>query len=202
MKTQLTFFSLLFFLFNVSPSFAALTGGTSSNNSNSNKDFSERSFAVGLSAGIRVNFVEDIFFDSEESQLKSKQNTKTSAPNHNKDHIFAEIEACANQFISGELNQNFGARANLGYEISGFRIYASGGYVASTTDYKEEGNSSHSIIASAPFFGAGVGYDITKNLSVRLNSMFYNFDFTPKNSDFNKINVNVAAMTLGIGIHF
>jgi opacity protein-like surface antigen len=201
MKTKLTIFSLLFFLINPTQPLAALSGGDSSLAGASSKGFSENPLGLGLSAGLRFNLVEDIFSDSEEPQYKSKHAPKTSTA-QNKDHIFAEIEAFANQFISGDLNQNFGARANLGYEIAGFRLYASGGYTASTTDYKEEDKSSQSVTASAPFFGLGLGYDITKNFSVRLNSMFYNFDFTPKNSDFNKINVDVAAVTLGLGVYF
>ncbi len=52
------------------------------------------------------------------------------------------------------------------------------------------------------FSGLGLGHDITKNISIRLNSIFYNFDFTPKNSEFKNVEVNVVATTLGLTLHF
>lgn len=154
------------------------------------KSFSESAVGAGLSIGARFNLAEDIFTDSEDKNSKTR------------DHIFTEIEAFGNQFFSGEIKQNFGGRLNLGYEIKGIRIYGSGGYVASTTDYQETGNTKQSVTASAPFFGIGLGYDITKNIGIRLNSMFYNFDFTPKNSGYKSVEVDVSAVTLGLAVHF
>lgn len=175
-----------------SSSYAALNGGSSTVASGAvpNKTFSESAVGVGLSAGVRFNLAEDIFTDSEDKNSRTK------------DHIFTEIEAFGNQFFSGEIKQNFGGRLNLGYEIKGIRIYGSGGYVASTMDYQETGNTKQSVTASAPFFGVGLGYDITKTTSIRLNSMFYNFNFTPKNSGFKSVEVNVSAVTLGLAVHF
>jgi hypothetical protein len=132
----------------------------------------------------------DIFIDSED------KNSKTI------DHIFTEIEIFGNQFFSGEIKQNFGGRLNLGYEIKGLRIYGSGGYVASTFDYQEEKNSKQSIISSAPFYGIGLGYDLTKTISLRLNSMFYNLDFNPKNSEFKSVEVDVSSVNLGLALNF
>lgn len=189
----LTIFSLsLSALLFANQSFAALNGGSSSVASGAvpNKSFSESAVGAGLSAGVRFNLAEDIFTDSEDKNSKTK------------DHIFTEIEAFGNQFFSGEIKQNFGGRLNLGYEIKGIRIYGSGGYVASTMDYQETGNTKQSVTASAPFFGVGLGYDITKTTSIRLNSMFYNFDFTPKNSGFKSVEVNVSAVNLGLAVHF
>ena len=173
-------------------SFAALNVGSSTVLAGDSpyKSFSESLVGAGLSAGVRFNLAEDIFTDSEDKNSKTK------------DHIFTEIEAFGNQFFSGEIKQNFGGRLNLGYEIKGIRIYGSGGYVASTMDYQEVGNSKQSLTASAPFFGVGLGYDITKTTSIRLNSMFYNFDFKPKNSGFKSIEVNVSAVSLGLALHF
>ena len=155
-----------------------------------NKNFSENVLGLGLSIGSRFNLAEDIFSDEEDKNSK------------NKDHIFTEIEAFGNQFFLGKIKQNFGARLNLGYEIKGFRIYGSGGYVASTFDYQEAQNRKQSLIAEAPFFGIGLGYDLTKTISLRLNSMFYNFDFKLKNSEFKNVEVNVSALNLGLGFNF
>ena len=173
-------------------SFAAIGGGSSTVPAGQypEKSFSESAVGAGLSAGVRFNLAEDIFTDSEDKKSTTK------------DHIFTEIEAFGNQFFSGEIKQNFGGRLNLGYEIHGVRIYGSGGYVASTTDYQETGNTKQSVNASAPFFGIGLGYDITKNIGIRLNSMFYNFDFTPKNSGYKSVEVVVSAVTLGLAVHF
>lgn len=155
-----------------------------------NKSFSESAIGAGLTAGFRFNLAEDIFTDSDDKNSKTK------------DHIFNEIEVFGNQFFSGEIKQNFGGRINLGYEIKGIRIYGSGGYVASTMDYQETENTQQSIITSTPFFGVGLGYDITKNTSISLNSMLYNFDFAPKNSGFKSVEVNVLALTFGLAVHF
>ena len=173
-------------------SFAAIGGGSSTVPAGSSpyKSFSESAVGAGLSVGFRFNMAEDIFTDSEDKNSKTK------------DHIFTEIEAFGNQFFSGEIKQNFGGRLNLGYEIKGIRIYGSGGYVSSSIDYQETGNTKQSVNASAPFFGIGLGYDITKNIGVRLNSMFYNFDFTPKNSEYRSVEVDVSAVTLGLAVHF
>ncbi len=173
-------------------SFAAVGGGSSTvpTGESPYKSFSESAVGAGLSLGVRFNMAEDIFTDSEDKNSKTK------------DHIFTEIEAFGNQFFSGEIKQNFGGRLNLGYEIKGIRIYGSGGYVASTMDYQETNNTKQSVIASAPFFGIGLGYDITKNIGIRLNSMFYNFDFTPKNSGYKGAEVDVSAATLGLAVHF
>jgi opacity protein-like surface antigen len=190
-------------------SFAALNGGNSSLASESaGKSFSESSVGAGLSAGVRFNLAEDIFSDSEDeiSACRDKDfcdETKKITQNSGvKDHIFTEIEIFGNQFFSGEVKQNFGGRLNLGYEIYGVRIYGSGGYVASTVDYQEQSGESESIMASAPFFGGGLGYDINKNIAIRLDSMFYNFDFAPKNSGFKNVKVDVAAVAVGLALHF
>lgn len=185
-------FSFVALLLAIDNCFAALNGSSGTITGDSTqKNFSENSLGVGLSVGFRFNLAEDIFSDSEDKNSKIK------------DHIFSEIEAFGNQFLSGEIKQNFGGRLNLGYEINGIRIYGSGGYVASTTSYQEGANSNkQSTNGSAPFFGAGLGYDLTKNISLRLNSMFYDFDFKPKNSNFKKIEVNVTSITLGLGVYF
>ncbi len=194
MKTKSLIISVisasLFILPNLS--FAAISGGSSTlgGANSTNKSFSESSVGASLSAGVRFNLAEDIFTDSEESK------------NSTKDHIFTEVEAFGSQFFSGEIKQNFGGRLNLGYEIFGVRIFGSGGYVVSSTDYQETGQTKQSITQGAPFFGAGLGYDIIKNVGLRLNSMFYNFDFTPKNSEFKNVEVNVSAVTLGLSLHF
>ena len=194
MKTKSLIISLisasLFILPNLS--FAAISGGSSTlgGANTTNKSFSESSVGASLSAGVRFNMAEDVFTDSEDKNSITK------------DHIFTEIETFGNQFFSGEIKQNFGGRLNLGYEINGIRIYGSGGYVSSSIDYQETGNTKQSVNASAPFFGIGLGYDITKNIGVRLNSMFYNFDFTPKNSEYRSVEVNVSAVTIGLAVHF
>lgn len=171
---------------------SAINGGSSTVPAGASpyKSFSSSGVGAGLSVGARFNLAEDIFTDSEDKKSTTK------------DHIFTEIEAFGNQFFSGEIKQNFGGRLNLGYEIKGIRIYGSGGYVVSTTDYQETGNTKQSVNASAPFFGIGLGYDITKNIGIRLNSMFYNFDFTPKNSGYKSVEVDVSAVTLGLAVHF
>ncbi|GDX36465.1 hypothetical protein LBMAG18_09760 [Alphaproteobacteria bacterium] len=173
-------------------SFAAIGGGLSTVPTGQSpfKSFSESAVGAGLAFGVRFNLTEDIFTDSE------NKNSKT------KDHIFTEIEVFGSQFFSGEIKQNFGARLNLGYEIKGIRIYGSGGYVSSSIDYQEIGNNNQSINASAPFFGIGLGYDITKNIGIRLNSMFYNFNFTPKNSQYRSVEVDASAVTIDLAVHF
>jgi hypothetical protein len=187
-------------------SIAAISGGSSDVEEGSSpyKDFSESAVGVGLSIGARLNLAEDIFtsfeeFAEDQTELNSQ---KLNPKNKNSDHIFSEIEVFGNQFFSGEIKQNFGGRINLGYEIKGIRIFTSGGYVASTVDYQETNNTKQSVTASAPFFGIGIGYDITKNVSLRLNSMFYSFDFTPKNSQFKNVEVEVSSLNLGVAFHF
>jgi hypothetical protein len=171
------------------------SGGSSSSGASSYKSFSENSLGAGLSAGVRFNLAEDIFTESEEESKVQSRKSKV-------DHIFTELEVFGSQFLSGEIKHNFGGRLNLGYEIYGVRIYGSGGYAISAVDYQQTGQAKQSVNKGAPFFGLGLGYDITKNIGIRLNSMFYNFDFTPKNSEFKNVEVNVAAATLGLALHF
>ena len=193
-KLKLLFLITTFYTSLSTASFAAsgINGGSSTVPAGQSpyKSFSESAVGAGLSVGVRFNMAEDIFTDSEDKNSTTK------------DHIFTEIEAFGNQFFSGEIKQNFGGRLNLGYEIKGIRIYGSGGYVSSSIEYQETGNTKQSVNASAPFFGIGLGYDITKNIGIRLNSMFYNFDFTPKNSGYKSVEVDVSAVTLGLAVHF
>ena len=193
-KLKLLFLITTFYTSLSTASFAAsgINGGSSTVPAGQSpyKSFSESAVGAGLSVGVRFNMAEDIFTDSEDKNSTTK------------DHIFTEIEAFGNQFFSGEIKQNFGGRLNLGYEIKGIRIYGSGGYVSSSIDYQETSNTKQSVNASAPFFGIGLGYDITKNIGIRLNSMFYNFDFTPKNSGYKSVEVDVSAVTLGLAVHF
>ena len=171
------------------------SGGSSSSSVSPYKSFSESAVGAGLSAGVRFNLAEDIFTDSEEKLKVESRKSKA-------DHIFTELEAFGSQFLSGEIKHNFGGRLNLGYEIYGIRLYGSGGYAISFVDYRQTGQDKQAVRKGAPFFGFGLGYDITKNIGIRLNSMFYNFDFTPKNSEFKNVEVNVAAATLGLAVHF
>jgi len=212
-KLKFLFLVTTFYASLSTASFAAsgINGGSSTVPAGSTpyKSFSKSAVGAGLSVGVRFNLAEDIFTDSEDKSSPciggaSRCDSTTMGVNNSKtkDHIFTEIEAFGNQFFSGEIKQNFGGRLNLGYEIKGIRIYGSGGYVASTTDYQETGNTKQSVNASAPFFGIGLGYDITKNIGIRLNSMFYNFDFTPKNSEYRSVEVDVSAVTLGLAVHF
>jgi hypothetical protein len=192
MKIKLLTAFLLFATFAFSTnSFAALQAGNSVvlAGTSPNINFSETAVGAGLSIGVRFNLAEDIFTDSEEKNIT-------------RDHIFTELEAFGNQFFSGEIKQNFGGRLNLGYEFFGVRVFGSGGYVVSTFDYQEQGSASQSASEGAPFFGVGLGYDLTKNIGLRLNSMFYSFDFTPKNSSYQNVEVNVSAVTLGLSVHF
>lgn len=193
-KLKTLFIAITIFASISSKSFAAsgINGGSSTVQAGESpyKSFSENSIGAGLSIGARFNLAEDIFIESEDKNSKTK------------DHIFTEIEMFGNQFFLGEIKQNFGGRLNLGYEIKGIRIYGSGGYVASTIDYQETSNIKQSYLSSAPFYGIGFGYDLTKNISLRLNSMFYNFNFKPKNSEFKSVEINVSAVNLGLGFHF
>jgi len=212
-KIKFLFLIIALFASRYSNSFAASTinGGSSTVAAGESpyKNFSESAFGAGLSFGVRFNMAEDIFTDSEDKSFQclggeSRCDVSKTGINNSKtkDHIFTEIEAFGNQFFSGEIKQNFGGRLNLGYEIKGIRIYGSGGYVSSSTEYQETGNVKQSVSASAPFFGIGLGYDITKNIAIRLNSMFYNFDFKPKNSEYKSIKIDVSAATLGLAVHF
>jgi hypothetical protein len=198
MKTKIIILSVICSMFSAS-AFAALNGGSSTVPAGTipNKNFSDSAIGAGISAGIRFNLAEDVFTEAEEIGNKSKE-----VENRKRDHIFTEMEVFGNQFFSGEIKQNFGGRLNLGYEFKGVRIYGSGGYVSSTIDYQETGNTKQSVSEGAPFFGIGLGYDLTKNVSVRLNSMFYNFDFKPKNSGYQSAEVDVTAVTLGLAIHY
>jgi opacity protein-like surface antigen len=193
-KLKILFITIAIFASIISNSFASsgINGGSSTVPAGESpyKSFSENSIGVGLSVGARFNLAEDIFIDSED------KNSKTI------DHIFTEIEIFGNQFFSGEIKQNFGGRLNLGYEIKGLRIYGSGGYVASTFDYQEASNTKQSKISSAPFYGIGLGYDLTKTISLRLNSMFYNLDFKPKNSEFKSVEIDVSSVNLGLALNF
>lgn len=192
-KIKTILFSSIIYLSWISLTFgaSAINGGSSNvaDGSLVYKSFSQNVLGTGVSIGTRFNLVENIFTDLEE-------NSKV------KDHIFGEIEVFGNQFFSGEIKHNYGGRLNLGYEIKGIRIYGSGGYVSSSVDYQETNNVKQSINESAPFFGLGLGYDITKNIGLRLNSMFYNFDFKPKNSGYKGVEVNVLALTFGLAVHF
>ena len=75
-------------------------------------------------------------------EIKFKNNTEYQG--HVKYGILdSEMGKCRIKFpngteYSGEIKQNFGGKLNLGYETHGFRIYGSGGYVASTFDYQEQ----------------------------------------------------------------
>ncbi|MFT6106079.1 MAG: opacity protein-like surface antigen [Rickettsiales bacterium] len=169
-----------------------------------NQDFSDNAIGSGLTLGVRFNLANDIFTDSEEIEFNQKTVIESTRKSSSKksDNIFTEIGIFGNQFFSGEIKQNFGGKINLGYENHGFRIYGSGGYLASTLDYQEQGQSKQSLLESSPFFGGGIGYDITKSISLRLDGMFYNFDFKSKTPNSENIDVDVATATIGLGFYF
>ncbi|MBL6664522.1 MAG: outer membrane beta-barrel protein [Rickettsiales bacterium] len=178
--------------------FAAVKSNTTSNTTSPTADVTESTIGVGLSVGKRLNLstniLSDIFFDEYDEENKRDEKTK--------DHIFTEIEIFGNYNISGEINQDYGIRLNLGYEIEGFRLYPSFGYLKAKLDYIEDNSQKQSISESSPFVGFGIGYDITKNIGVRMNYSIYSIDFKPKNSVYDNVEVDVSTVNLNLAVHF
>lgn len=173
-------------------SFAAISSEFDESSTQENTaDFTESTMGVGVSFGKRHNFtsgiISDIFFEEEKIV---------------KDHVFGEIELFGNHNLSGDINQDYGARVNLGYEIEGFRIYPSVGYIKTKFNYVEDDSYKKSITTSSPFVGFGVGYDITKNIGFRINYAQYSVEFKPENSFYDEIEVDVSTLNLNLAIHF
>ena len=175
-------------MFFANNSYGAFKSDTSSLSGTENVRFTENLFGVSATAGIRFKITEQILSDIFELE--------------NKDSIFIETEGFFNQIVSGEINNEYGGRLNLGYEINKFRIFASTGYLVSSFDYVEDSSNKQNISQGTPFFGAGLGYDLTKNISLRLNSMIYSLDSKPKNSEFENIEIDVSSLSLGLALHF
>jgi hypothetical protein len=163
---------------------------------------------IGLSLGAKFNLVEDIFTDAQKmdySFLVGKAccgSIKSSKKKLIEDHIFTEVEVFGNRFFSGKIDHNFGGRMNIGYEIHNLSIYGSGGYVIGNFNDQQIDNAKRSLRTKAPFVGVGIGYEITKNIGIRLNSMFYNFNYKTKDSEYANAKVSVSAFNLGLSLHF
>ena len=192
---KLTIFLTSLIIIISSNSFAAFTsesgGGSGSSSQNNTVDFTESSSGAGVSLGKRFNIasdiISDVFFEDEKIV---------------KDHIFSEIELFGNYNFSGEISQDYGARFNLGYEIEGFRIYPSVGYLKAKFDYVEDSSQKQTVSASSPFVGLGIGYDITKNVGVRVNYSLYSIDFKPNDSSYDNIEIDVSTVNLNLAVHF
>lgn len=179
---------LLIFVSILIPSFS-LAEVISEENKVSGNHFSKHQYALGLSTGIRFNIAEEIFTNSDDNK------------NYPKDHFFNEIEVFGNNFFSNKIKHNYGLRINNGYEIYGTRIFISGGYIQSILNYRNIYNKKTKTNTKwSPFFGFGVGYDLTKNISIKINSMFYKIDYKAKN--FDNLNQKFKFMSYNIGLSY
>lgn len=180
--------TILLIIVSGSNCYAAFKSDTSTSLDTNNIAFTETVSGISAIAGVRFKLTEQVLSDIFELETK--------------DSIFVETEGFFNKILSGEIKHEYGGRLNLGYEINKFRIFASSGYLVSNFEYIENSQDKQNISEAVPFFGAGIGYDLTKNISLRLNSMIYSLDTKPKNSEFSNIEIDVTSVNLGLALHF
>lgn len=182
-----TLFLLTIFSFSFNNSFAAVDGGdTTSGTTGSVKNFDETNFGAGVSLGYKLSVMEDLF-------------TFDDSSDH--DYFYLNPNVFYNNYFTQTIKQNYGAGLDFGYGYKKFAGYVSAGYVGSNFDYKENGET-QSMNKGAAFAGFGFGYNITKHIVVKLNTMFYNFDVKPKNSAYDKVAVDLNTANLQLGFNF
>ena len=204
------------FMFFISQDCLAMIASESNQINNESKkiNIDKNIFGLEISSGFRINLVDNIFFDSLEisdycdNKLQCRNNLQiTEISNSNfADNIFLEGEIFANKYLSKNITHSYGVRANLGYNINKFRIYLSGGYLSSKVNFNwqnsEEKTQKISQNKSLPFYGFGLGYDLTKNLSLRINSAFYQFDLSNPNISNSQSKISIKALSFGTAWHF
>ena len=118
----------------------------------------------------------------------------------NSDYIFNEFSIFYNKYNSG-ITDNYGSSYSFGYGYDNFNLYASGGYVITDLTYSENKINSN-IKQGAGFIGAGAAYKIHKNIKLKLDFMNYKIDFSPTQSFYNKVSLDVRTLTFGLGFYF
>ena len=196
---KILFLTTLCVIFATSSFASAISNNSRSTNSiSTTSDLTKSTLGVGFSVGTRVNLSTNIFADIFSDEFDEEEKTKEK----NADNIFTELEIFANHNISGDINYNYGARFNIGYEMEGMRIYPSLGYINAGFDYIEDDSSKQSLNESAPFVGFGIGYDINNSLGLRLNYAIYSIDFQPEGSSYDNVEVDVSTLNLNLAFHF
>ncbi|MDD2840404.1 MAG: hypothetical protein PHY80_04785 [Rickettsiales bacterium] len=174
-------------VFNFNNSFAAVDGGdTSSGTTGSVKNFNGTDLGLGVSLGYKLSVMKDIY-------------TFDDSSDH--DYFFINPNVFYNNYFSQTINQNYGVGLDLGYGYKNITGYVSAGYVGSSFDYKEN-STTQSMNKGAAFVGFGFGYDLTKNVVVKVNTMFYSFDVKPNNSAYEKVAIDLNTVNLQLGFNF
>jgi opacity protein-like surface antigen len=211
----LIIFILANFMFFISQDCLAMIASESYQTSNKSKiNIEENIIGLEFSSGFRFKLANDIFSDSLEitdkcyDQYQCQNNYQLSEISNNNfaDNIFIEGEIFATKYLSKNINHSLGTRVNLGYNIKSFRIFASTGYLFTKVNYNlqnsENKNLKISQNKSLPFYGFGLGYDLTKNLSLRINSTFYQFDLSNPNISNSQSKISIKALSFGTAWHF
>jgi hypothetical protein len=212
----LIIFILANFMFFISQDSVAMIASESYqiNNKSSKINIDENIFGLEFSSGFRFKLANNIFSDSLEitdkcyDQYQCQNNYQLTEISNNDfaDNIFMEGEIFATKYLSKNISHSFGTRVNLGYNFNKFRIFTSGGYLLSKVNYNWQNNEEKTIKVSqnksSPFYGFGLGYDITKNLSLRINSTFYQFDLENKDLQNSQSKISIKAFSFGTAWHF
>ena len=203
------------FIFFISQDSLAMIASESYQTSNNSKIHIEENITgFEFSTGFRFKLANDIFSDSLEitdkfyDQYQCQNNYQLSEISNNDfaDNIFIEGEIFATKYLSKNITHSLGSRVNLGYNIKSFRIFVSSGYLFTKVNYNiqnsENKNLKISQNKSLPFYGFGLGYDLTKNLSLRINSAFYQFDLSNPNISNSQSKISIKALSFGTAWHF
>ena len=211
----LIIFILANFMFFISQDSLAMIASESYQTSNNSKIHIEENITgFEFSTGFRFKLANDIFSDSLEitdkfyDKYQCQNNYQLSEISNNDfaDNIFIEGEIFATKYLSKNITHSLGSRVNLGYNIKSFRIFVSSGYLFTKVNYNiqnsENKNLKISQNKSLPFYGFGLGYDLTKNLSLRINSAFYQFDLSNPNISNSQSKISIKALSFGTAWHF
>jgi len=159
----------------------------SSSNSSKNQNLHKNTLSLELSLGKRLELAKNIFSDPHEDNYE--------------DTLFSEAEIFVSKNIAGESIDNAGVRLNLGYSVTNMRVFLSSGYLGSYLKYQVD-DETKSKNKGSPFVGFGLGYDLSKNIGLRINSMFYRINFHPTGSQIQEVDIDVSAVNIGLSYHF
>jgi len=164
---------LVFVLLNAN-SYASVNNN---NSANSNQDSDINSTGYGISIVKRIELIDGLIsFDESD------------------DNIFIMPEIFYESFFDSEdkIEEQYGLGFNLGYGYKDFDIFASLGGLRAKFQYEID-NEIEDYHRGTFYYGFGIGYNFNKYLATKINTKFYNIEFTDKTgSTFQSRNSSVA----------
>lgn len=176
-------------------------------------NLNKKSLGLGANVGYKINnngliIAPEAFFD----YLNNEKTLTSSSEELN----FINGQKYTVTFIDSsktKLNYRYGARLNIGYEFNNkFSIVANYGLAAVNYKYNNEyfyydefdGKQSEPSIKKrgskiSSIYGLGAGYNLNKNITLKLNANLQNFDYKIKES---KVKNKIMTYSAGVAYNF